>query len=141
MEKHDALLQIHLERPLYEHEALNQNYHYEKPKSSLVRSAVKDIKSKSWRSCITSTVPVIKWLGSYNWRENILPDIISGLTVAIMHIPQGMAYALLGNLPPVVGIYMAFFPVLVYFLFGTSKHVSIEQLKIIHLKYELIRQP
>lgn len=34
MEKRDALLQIHLERPLYEHETLNQNYHYEKPKSS-----------------------------------------------------------------------------------------------------------
>jgi len=54
-----------------------------------------------------------------------LPDFVAGLTVAIMHIPQGMAYALLGNLPPVVGLYMAFFPVFVYFFFGTSKHVSI----------------
>lgn len=60
----------------------------------------------------------------YKWKESIGPDMISGVTVAIMHIPQGMAYALLGNLPPVVGIYMAFFPVLAYFFFGTSKHVS-----------------
>lgn len=93
---------------------------------SAVTQGVKNvIRLKDWRACIASTVPAVKWLSKYNWRENILSDIISGLTVAIMHIPQGMAYALLGNLPPVVGIYMAFFPVFIYFLFGTSKHVSI----------------
>ncbi|XP_032674737.1 solute carrier family 26 member 10 isoform X2 [Odontomachus brunneus] len=133
MEKHNALLQIHLERPLYEHEALNQNYRYEKPKSSLIQSAVNNVRSKSWRSCVMSIMPAITWLGSYNWNENILPDIISGLTVGIMHIPQGMAYALLGNLPPVVGIYMAFFPVLVYFFFGTSKHISIGTFAVVCL--------
>nr|CAD7264974.1 unnamed protein product [Timema shepardi] len=41
-----------------------------------------------------------------------------------MHIPQGMAYALLGGVPPIVGIYMAFFPVLMYFFMGTSRHIS-----------------
>lgn len=151
MDKSNTLLQIHLERPLYDHETLNQNYDYEKPKSScklkqrsvdmcylanvkfvnvihlfsVVQDAINKVKSKNWQSCVVSTIPVVQWLSQYNWREDILPDIISGLTVAIMHIPQGMAYALLGNLPPVVGIYMAFFPVFVYFLLGTSKHVSI----------------
>lgn len=91
----------------------------------VMQDAINNIKSKNWQSCIALTVPVIQWLSQYNWRKDMLPDIISGLTVAIMHIPQGMAYALLGNLPPVVGIYMAFFPVFVYFFFGTSKHVSI----------------
>ena len=38
--------------------------------------------------------------------------------------PLGMAYSLLGGVPPVVGIYMAFFPVLLYVLMGTSHHVS-----------------
>jgi len=45
-------------------------------------------------------------------------DMTSGLTVAVMHIPQGLAYALLGNVPPVVGIYMAFIPVLIYTMLG-----------------------
>lgn len=69
-------------------------------------------------------VPVVSWLKSYKWKEDFMSDVVSGITVAIMHIPQGMAYAMLGNVPPVVGIYMAFFPVLIYFALGTSKHVS-----------------
>ncbi|XP_057331229.1 prestin-like isoform X5 [Microplitis mediator] len=69
----------------------------------------------------------------YKWRDYVLSDIISGITVAIMHIPQGMAYALLGNVPPIVGIYMAFFPVLIYFIFGTSKHVSMGTFAIVCL--------
>ena len=36
----------------------------------------------------------------------------------------GMAYAMLADLPPIVGLYVAFFPVLIYYFLGTSKHIS-----------------
>ncbi|KAG7190053.1 hypothetical protein KM043_006199 [Ampulex compressa] len=133
MEKHDALLQVHLERPVYEQEALNEDYCYEKPKVSALKVASNAIRSKNWKSCLASTIPVVGWLRRYRWKESVMPDIVSGLTVAVMHIPQGMAYALLGNMPPVVGIYMAFFPVLVYFFFGTSKHVSMGTFAVVCL--------
>lgn len=50
-----------------------------------------------------------------------------------MHIPQGMAYGLLAGLYPVVGLYMAFFPTLVYFVFGTSRHISTGTFAIVSL--------
>lgn len=96
----------------------------------MTNNIIKSLKKKRCKSAVTSILPVSYWLRKYRWKDYILSDIISGITVAIMHIPQGMAYALLGNLPPVTGIYMAFFPVLIYFLFGTSKHVSMGRLPI-----------
>lgn len=42
----------------------------------------------------------------------------------VMYFCTGMAYATLGGVDPIVGIYMAFFPVLVYFFMGTSRHIS-----------------
>ncbi|KAH0954229.1 hypothetical protein HN011_002174 [Eciton burchellii] len=134
MDKQENLLRINLERPLYEYEALNQTYNYERPERLPLRQRIINrIKSKDWGSCLMSTIPGIKWLSKYNWKKDIVPDIVAGLTVAVMHIPQGMAYALLGNLPPVVGIYMAIFPVFIYFLLGTSRHVSIGTFAVVCL--------
>ncbi|XP_056632709.1 sulfate transporter-like [Diorhabda sublineata] len=113
---------IKIERPLYEHNQLRQNFRYEKDKKNLIHRLCPG--KVSIRKIVTRTIPVLKWLPKYDWKKDFLADLASGYTVAVMHIPQGMAYALLGNVPPVVGIYMAIFPVLVYFFFGTSKHAS-----------------
>ncbi|KAK3927833.1 Prestin [Frankliniella fusca] len=89
--------------------------------------------SKSPAETVRDVLPIVEWLGRYKWREDLVGDLVSGFTVAVMHIPQGLAYALLGNVPPVVGLYMAFFPVLVYCLFGTSRHVSMGTFAVICL--------
>ncbi len=50
-----------------------------------------------------------------------------------MHIPQGMGYALLAELPPIFGIYLAFFPVFLYVLLGTSRHSSMGSFAIVSI--------
>ncbi|XP_073475773.1 chloride anion exchanger-like [Aquarana catesbeiana] len=68
--------------------------------------------------------PIISWLPQYTFKEWILSDIISGVTTGLVAVLQGLAYALLTNVPPGYGLYAAFFPVVVYFFFGTSRHIS-----------------
>ncbi|NXU74017.1 S26A3 protein, partial [Oreotrochilus melanogaster] len=68
--------------------------------------------------------PVFSWLPAYRFREWILSDIVSGISTGLVAVLQGLAFALLVNVPPGYGLYAAFFPVLVYFIFGTSRHIS-----------------
>ena len=75
---------------------------------------------------------MLSWLRHY--RRAMLPgDISAGIVVTMMMIPQGMAYALVAGLPPVVGIYASILPPLLYALFGTSSTQSIGPMAIISL--------
>ena len=52
-------------------------------------------------------------------------DFFAGLTIFVMLVPQGMAYAMLAGLPPVMGLYASTIPLIMYAFFATSKHVSV----------------
>ncbi|XP_031549091.1 sulfate transporter-like [Actinia tenebrosa] len=73
---------------------------------------------------VSNCFPIIKWLPNYSLKNDILADFTGGLTVGIMHIPQGLAFAMLASLPPVTGLYTALVPVFVYMLMGTSRYLS-----------------
>lgn len=75
---------------------------------------------------------MLHWLKHY--RRALLPgDISAGLVVAMMMIPQGMAYALVAGVPPVVGIYASILPPVVYALFGSSMTQSVGPMAIVSL--------
>jgi SulP family sulfate permease len=65
-----------------------------------------------------------EWIRNYR-KQDFKPDLIAGLTVGIMLIPQAMAYAMLAGLPPVYGLYSSTIPMIVYAFFGTSRHLSV----------------
>ncbi|NWS45093.1 S26A3 protein, partial [Probosciger aterrimus] len=77
--------------------------------------------------------PVASWLPEYRFREWILSDIVSGINTGLVAVLQGLAFALLVNVPPGYGLYAAFFPVLVYFIFGTSRHISVGPFPVLSL--------
>ncbi|KAF1542763.1 Solute carrier family 26 member 6, partial [Eudyptula minor] len=80
------------------------------------------------KSLLFRFLPFLHWLPRYPVKDWLLGDIASGFSVGIMHLPQGLAYALLAGLPPVTGLYSSFYPVFLYFFFGTSRHNSVEVL-------------
>jgi len=64
------------------------------------------------------------WIKNYQ-RPDFRFDLVAGLTVGVMLIPQGMAYAMIAGLPPVYGLYASTLPAIVYAWFGTSRHLSV----------------
>ncbi|EDO34158.1 predicted protein, partial [Nematostella vectensis] len=68
--------------------------------------------------------PIAKWLSKYNLHF-LQCDLIAGLTVGLMVVPQGLAYALVAGLPPQYGLYSAFMGCFVYCVFGTSKDITL----------------
>ncbi len=68
--------------------------------------------------------PILDWLPNYQ-RQWLSGDVFAGLTVGVMLIPQGMAYALIAGLPPVYGLYASVVPQIIYAIFGTSRQLSV----------------
>jgi len=69
-------------------------------------------------------VPAFEWLRNYK-RNDIRGDLSAGAIVAVMLVPQGMAYAMLAGLPPVMGLYASTLPLIAYALFGSSRQLAV----------------
>lgn len=68
--------------------------------------------------------PILQVIKEYN-LDKLKADAISGSTVGVVLIPQGMAYAVIAGLPPIYGLYAGLVPLFIYPLLGTSRHISI----------------
>uniref|UniRef100_A0ABM5GGG7 Chloride anion exchanger n=1 Tax=Pogona vitticeps TaxID=103695 RepID=A0ABM5GGG7_9SAUR len=77
--------------------------------------------------------PIISWLPAYHFKDWILSDIVSGISTGLVAVLQGLAFALLVNISPGYGLYSAFFPVVIYFFFGTSRHISVGPFPVLSL--------
>lgn len=84
------------------------------------------------KNCLNKYVPITVWLPNYSF-DSLLRDIIAGLTVGLMVVPQGLAYATIANLPVQYGLYSAYFGCFVYCLFGGSKDVTLGPTAIMSL--------
>lgn len=73
---------------------------------------------------LASLFPPLEWLPRYR-RADLRGDLSAGLTVAVMLVPQAMAYGLLAGLPPIMGLYASLVPMVAYSLFGTSRQLSV----------------
>ena len=77
-------------------------------------------------------LPLFSQLSDYG-PEKLRGDLSAGLTVGVMLIPQGMAYALIAGLPPIYGLYASLVPLVVYALFGTSRQLAVGPVAMVSL--------
>jgi len=77
-------------------------------------------------------IPALEWAPCYD-RANLSGDLNAGLTVGVMLIPQGLAYALIAGLPPIYGLYAALVPIVIYALFGTSGQLAVGPVAMVSL--------
>ncbi|KAL4612574.1 hypothetical protein ACB092_08G209600 [Castanea dentata] len=76
--------------------------------------------------------PILQWGPNYSLKL-FKSDIVAGLTIASLAIPQGISYAKLANLPPIVGLYSSFVPPLVYAVLGSSRDLAVGPVSIASL--------
>ncbi|XP_013421854.1 pendrin isoform X2 [Lingula anatina] len=135
---------ITIQRPLYTQEAFDKEFNYTEPeRGHFVVEKLKSLRKKHCsdgfcsrdrcRSCLGRLFPFIISMANYQFPVWLFNDLIAGLTVAIMHLPHGMAYGLLAGLPSINGLYVSFFPSVIYFFFGSSKHISLGTMAVVSL--------
>ncbi|XP_029389291.1 anion exchange transporter isoform X2 [Mus pahari] len=69
-------------------------------------------------------LPILEWAPQYNLKENLLPDTVSGVMLAVQQVAQGMSFAMLSSVHPVFGLYGSLFPAIIYAIFGMGRHVA-----------------
>jgi len=91
------------------------------------------IQRKSAMEWLELLLPCTRWIRTYKWREYLQADIMAGITVGTMLVPQAMSYAKLAGLHPIYGLYSGFVPVFAYAIFGSSRQLAIGPVALVSL--------
>ncbi|XP_055974332.1 pendrin [Sorex fumeus] len=123
-------------RPVYSELAFQQQHEQRLHPRRTLRESLAQRCSCSRKKAIgvlKTLLPILDWLPKYRVKEWLLSDVISGVSTGLVATLQGMAYALLAAVPLGFGLYSAFFPILTYFIFGTSRHISVGPFPVVSL--------
>ncbi|CAK6438944.1 unnamed protein product [Pipistrellus nathusii] len=92
-------------------------------KKSVLWSQVKAPRGEGVKQWCRRRLPILEWALHYNPKENLLPDTVSGIMLAVQQVTQGLAFAILSSVHPVFGLYGSLFPAIIYAIFGMGRHV------------------
>ncbi|NND07056.1 MAG: solute carrier family 26 protein [Saprospiraceae bacterium] len=81
---------------------------------------------------LSNIVPAVGWLSRYD-RSDLRGDLTAGITIGVLLIAQGMAYAMIAGMPPIYGLYASTVPLIVYALLGTSRHLAVGPTAVVSL--------
>ncbi|KAJ8381631.1 hypothetical protein SKAU_G00024090 [Synaphobranchus kaupii] len=128
--------QYAVSRPLYSEDAFANEYqkitrHHKTLLDHVVAYFTCD--SKRAKNAALSLFPVIGWMRIYRIKEWLLNDVVSGASTGLVAVLQGLAFSLMASLPASYGLFTAFFPVIVYFFLGTSRHISVGAFPVLSL--------
>ena len=99
---------IEINRKIYSQEEFDRVCHYDKPAKAAFNlgstaKAVCTCSRECWKQKLLNGLPVINIMANYKWKEWLMSDVIAGISVGIIHIPQGMGFSILASLPPSTG--------------------------------------
>lgn len=101
--------------------------------SALISKWMLKLKRMTFIEWIELFLPCYRWIRIYKWREYLQVDVMAGVTVGAMLVPQAMSYAKLAGLQPIYGLYSGFVPIFVYALFGSSRQLAIGPVALVSL--------
>ncbi|KAL3676252.1 hypothetical protein R1sor_026201 [Riccia sorocarpa] len=87
---------------------------------------------RKWFVGLSYVFPILDWLSKYK-LSYLRGDIIAGLTIASLAVPQDLGYAKLAHLPSIYGLYSSFVPPLVYSVLGSSRDIAIGPVAVVSL--------
>ncbi|XP_041112241.1 chloride anion exchanger-like [Polyodon spathula] len=123
-------------RPLYSEDSFKKDnvkvHRYHKSMLDHVKLYFSCSKQKVKNAALT-LFPIASWIRAYRVKECLFGDIVSGVSTGLVAVLQGLAFALLASVPPGYGLYSAFFPILIYFFLGTSRHISVGPFPVLSL--------